>query len=208
MSVRRHGLKQLSEVKKMKKSIVILAGAILFLNLPAQDKMTDTRDGNSYRIINVSGVTWMAENLRYIVPGSDKNYFDNNPNNGHSYGVLYDWKTAMKACPDGWHLPSGEEFRNLINHFETDEGWAGKSSGPVSFDIKLGGMQDHEGTFTEMDESAYFWTSTEYNKKEAEYFSYLILSNHAVVDISRESDSQDIHGSEKVSKYSVRCVKN
>jgi len=192
----------------MKKTIVLLAAALFFINLSAQEKFTDSRDGNSYRTVTVAGFTWMAENLKYIVPGSEKNYFDNDPNNANSYGVLYDWKTAMKACPDGWRLPSGEEFRRLAGNFEVDEAWAGKGSGPVSFDIRLGGMQDHEGTFTEMDESAYLWTATEYNENEAEYFSYIVLNSHPVVDVSRESDAQDIHGSEKINKYSVRCVKN
>jgi uncharacterized protein (TIGR02145 family) len=192
----------------MKKFIAILFAAIIYLNLAAQDKFTDPRDGNSYRTINVSGIAWMAENLRYIVPGSQDNYFDNDPNNAASFGVLYDWKTATKACPAGWHLPSGDEFHTLANHFEVDDEWVKKGSGPISFDIKLGGMQDYEGTFTEMDESAYFWTSTEYNENEAEYFSCLILNNHTVVDISRECDSPDIHGAEKVNKYSVRCVKD
>jgi len=192
----------------MKKIIVLLAVAFFCMNLSAQDKFTDSRDGNTYRTITVAGVTWMAGNLKYIVPGSEKNYFDNDPNNAHSYGVLYDWKTAMKACPDGWRLPTGEEFRTLAGNFEADEAWSRKGSGPVSFDIMLGGMQDHEGTFTEMDESAYFWTATEYNENEAEYFSYIVLNSHPVVDVSRETDAQDIHGSEKVNKYSVRCVKN
>jgi uncharacterized protein (TIGR02145 family) len=192
----------------MKKIIAILFAAMIFLNMTAQDKFTDPRDGNSYRTITVDGVIWMAENLQYLVPGGDANYFDNDPHNVPSYGVLYDWKTAMNACPDGWHLPSGVEFQALVNHVEVDEDWTKKGSGPVSFDIKLGGMRDYEGTFTEMDESAYFWTSTEYNENEAEYFSYLVLNNHPVVDISRPTDSQDIHGSEKVNKYSVRCVKN
>jgi uncharacterized protein (TIGR02145 family) len=192
----------------MKKILVILIVSLFYVSLQAQVKFTDPRDGNSYRTITVAGTTWMAENLKYIVQGSDENYFDNDPNNVPSYGVLYDWKAAMKACPDGWHLPSGKDFQALVNHFEVDEDWEKPVSGPVSFEIKLAGMQDHEGTFTEMDESAYFWTATEYNENEAEYFSYLVLNNHAVVDISRESDSQDIHGSEKVNKYSVRCVKN
>lgn len=191
----------------MKKIVVVLIAVMFCLNLPAQDKFTDSRDGNTYRTITVDGLTWMAENLRFVVPGSEGNYFDNDPNNAKSYGVLYDWKTALKACPGGWRLPSGEEFRKLAGYFEMDEAWEGKGSGPVSFDIKLGGMKDHEGTFTEMDESAYFWTSTEYNENEAEYFSYLVLSNHPVIDVSRESDAQDIHGSEKVNKYSVRCVR-
>jgi len=191
----------------MKRTILILIIAVTYLNLAAQDKFTDPRDGNSYRTITINGVTWMAENLKFIVPGEDAYFFDNNPNNVPACGVLYDWKTAMEACPNGWRLPSGAEFHALVNSFEPEELRENAGSGPVSFDIHLGGMQNYEGTFTEMDESAYFWTSTEYNENEAEYFSYLVLNNQAVTDISRQADIQDIHGSEKVSKYSVRCVK-
>lgn len=192
---------------EMKKIVILLIAGLVYINLSAQEEFTDSRDGNTYKTFTVAGVTWMAGNLKYIVPGTEGNYFDNDPNNAYSYGVLYDWNTAVKACPDGWRLPSGEEFRMLTSHLDIDEAWERKGSGPVSFDIKLGGMKNYEGTFTEMDESAYFWTSTEYNENEAEYFSYLVLGDNAVVDISRESDAQDIHGSEKVNKYSVRCVK-
>lgn len=192
----------------MKGIFFILITGALFLNVNAQDSFTDPRDGSTYRTITVNGVTWMAENLKYVFPGSCDHYFDNDPNNASGYGLLYDWETAMEVCPEGWHLPSGREFRSLVNHFELDEMWEKSGSGPVSFDIQLGGMQNHEGTFTEMDESAYFWTSTEYNDTEAEYFSYLVLNDHPVVDISREVDTQDIHGSEKIIKYSVRCVKD
>lgn len=191
----------------MKRTILILIIAVTYLNMSAQDKFTDPRDGNSYRTITINGVTWMAENLKFIVPGEDAYFFDNNPDNVPACGVLYDWKTAMEACPNGWRLPSGSEFHALVNSFEPEELRENSGSGPVSFDIHLGGMQNYEGTFTEMDESAYFWTSTEYNENEAEYFSYLVLNNQAVIDISRQADIQDIHGSEKVSKYSVRCVK-
>ena len=69
-------------------------------------------------------------------------------------------------------------------------------------------MQDYEGTFTEMDQSAYFWTSTEYDKDNAEYLSYLVVIKTPVVDISRKADIADVHGTEKTNKYSVRCVKN
>jgi uncharacterized protein (TIGR02145 family) len=192
----------------MKKIMIILILKACVLPLTAQDKFIDPRDGNSYRTINIAGVTWMAENLKYRDAGSGALCFDNNPNNVASYGILYAWKTAMKVCPAGWHLPSGTEFRTLINHFEIDEGWEKAESGPVSFRIQLAGMQNYEGTFTEMDEGAYYWSATEYNKEEAEYFSCLIINGNAVIDVSREEDMPDIHGAEKASKYSVRCVKN
>lgn len=192
----------------MKRITVILVFSLSFLILSAQNKFTDPRDGNTYHTITIAGITWMAENLKYEPAEGGAFFFDNNINNVSKYGMLYDWKIAMKVCPDGWHLPSGSEFRTLMNHFEIDEAWENASSGPVSFSIQLAGMQDFEGTFTEMDESAYFWTSTEYSKDEAEYFSYLIYNGSPVPDVSRKEDTQDIHGSEKSNKYSVRCVKN
>jgi uncharacterized protein (TIGR02145 family) len=178
-----------------------------FTCLSAQDTFTDKRDGNVYRTITVAGITWMAENLKFNAKG-DAFYFDNDTNNIPGYGVLYDWKTAVKACPDGWHLPSGSEFRNLTNFYDHRENWQKKASEPPSFDIQLGGMQNYEGTFSEMDESGYYWTSTEYDRDNAEYFSYLIIQDVPIIDISRKEDIEDIHGTEKSNKYSVRCVKN
>jgi hypothetical protein len=79
---------------------------------------------------------------------------------------------------------------------------------PSSFGIQLGGMQDYEGTFSEMDESCYYLTSTEYDRSNAEYFSYLIIDDKPIIDISRKEDMVDIHGTEKTNKYSVRCLKD
>jgi uncharacterized protein (TIGR02145 family) len=192
----------------MKGTIIIFLVSVMYLNLSAQNKMTDPRDGNTYRTIAIAGTTWMSENLKYAAEGSGANCFDNNPDNIPVYGVLYDWKAALNACPEGWHLPAGSEFRTLMNHFESDEAWEKTGSVPVSFSIQLAGMRDYEGTFSEMDESAYFWTSTEYDENEAEFFSYMIINKRIVIDISRKEDMPDIHGAEKTNRYSVRCVKN
>ena len=154
----------------MKRFFLIFIVLLLFVNLSAQERFTDQRDGNSYRTITIEGNVWMAENLKYKVSGSGAFYFDNNPDNLAAYGVLYEWKTAMKVCPDGWHLPSGSEFRTLANHFDIEETWEKTKSGPVAFGIQLAGMQDYEGIFSEVDESAYYWTSTEYNKKRCRIF--------------------------------------
>jgi uncharacterized protein (TIGR02145 family) len=191
----------------MKKIFVVLSLCLMITGLRGQDRFTDPRDGNEYSTITVQGMTWMAENLRYKA-GEGAYYFDNDPNNIPIYGVLYDWKTAISVCPDGWHLPSGEEFHKLVNFNEQKERWTYIASEPASFRIQLAGMKDHEGTYTEMDESGYYWTSTEYDKDFAEYFSYLLITKDPVVDISRKEDTQDVHGSEKSNKYSVRCVKN
>jgi uncharacterized protein (TIGR02145 family) len=181
---------------------------VIAVNLSAQDQFTDKRDGNTYKTITIGGVTWMAENLRCKTTGDEAFSFDNNTSNIASYGLLYQWKTAMAACPDGWHLPSGQDFRNLMDQTEIRDNRQKHDSGPAIFKVQLAGMQDIEGTFTEMDESAYYWTSTEYGTDEAEYFSYMIINNKPIVDLSRKQDMPDIHGAEKTNKYSVRCIKN
>jgi uncharacterized protein (TIGR02145 family) len=190
----------------MKKIFLLLLFCTIVLNISGQGKFTDPRDSNFYKTITISKITWMVENLRYKAK-EGAYYFDNDSNNKLGYGILYDWKSAMKVCPDGWHLPTGNEFQTLVNRFDLKGEWENKTSDTTSFGIQLGGMQDYEGTFTEMDESAYFWTSTEYDKDNAEYFSYIVVVRTPVADVSRKDDISDIHGAEKTNRYSVRCIK-
>ena len=191
----------------MKRILFFLFFCVLIINISGQEKFIDKRDGNSYKTLTIDNKTWMVENLRYKGT-KGAYYFDNDTSNNRIYGVLYDWKTAMKVCPAGWHLPTGAEFQKLVNYYDQTGEWKKKQSDTVSLGAQLGGMQDYEGTFTEMDQSAYFWTSTEYDKENAEYLSYLVVIKTPVVDISRKADIADVHGTEKTNKYSVRCVKN
>jgi len=191
----------------MKKILSAFLFLLAFANLSGQGKFTDKRDGNVYRTITIAHAVWMAENLRFKTIGGAC-FYDNDSNNIPGYGVLYDWKTARKSCPNGWHLPSGTDFQALINYYEQKKTWGKIASDSTSFGIQFGGMQDFESTFSEMDESGYYWTSTEYDKSNAEYFSYLLLDDKPVIDISRKVDIADIHGTEKSNKYSVRCLKN
>lgn len=83
-------------------------------------KFEDPRDDHVYMIMFVDDKTWMVENLRY---GADPTYClgsEGRPDDCE-IGVLYTWNTANYACPDGWHLPSTEEWANFLN---TDAGKA------------------------------------------------------------------------------------
>jgi uncharacterized protein (TIGR02145 family) len=77
----------------------------------------DERDGKSYKKVKIGTQTWMADNLNYDVPKVRKDVCHGKKQyNCDKYGRLYDFNTALKACPVGWHLPSEAEWMILVNY--------------------------------------------------------------------------------------------
>lgn len=105
--------------------------------------LTD-QDGNTYKTITIGSQTWMAENLRTtkyrngeaipritdydawrkISAGAYCNYRNtNNIDTIATFGRLYNWYTVIderNLAPQGWHIPTKEEFQVLIDYLGGD----------------------------------------------------------------------------------------
>lgn len=117
---------------------------------------TDERDGKVYKVVVIGKQIWMADNLCYdgvngAIEDSHKGDFDIvNCKSGN----LYNWATAQKVCPEGWTLPSGDDFYVLSANTDGNL----QTSGFVSYPTGEG-----SGLNISMDDYARYWTSSEEN---------------------------------------------
>jgi len=171
---------------------------------------TDSRDGTEYNWVRIGDQIWMAENLAYLPAvnqvddGSedtgkenDSFYYVNGydgtdvsaakaTDNYKTYGVLYNGIAANNVCPDGWHLPSDDEWKQLekdlgmaddqiileIEWRGTDEGGKLKESGTTHWSSPNAGATNESGfsglpagarepsSFAGPGTMGHWWTST------------------------------------------------
>jgi uncharacterized protein (TIGR02145 family) len=116
-------------------------------------------------------------------------------------------------CPEGWHLPSVDEWRDFINGvggefvaskmLRSTAGWKDNGNGvdAYSFSALPAGLRDDKGNFKYADETSCFWTSTESNKRK----SYLLLMYSGIESV--ELDNY-MNGYEKYYGANIRCIKD
>jgi uncharacterized protein (TIGR02145 family) len=159
-------------------------------------------EGETYRTIKISGQEWMADNLNYKVEGS--HCYNGSLDNCKEYGRLYSFEDAKNVCPEGWRLPTSEDFSLLINYAQTNaslrsiSGWTSKASKGLNFwgfDAKPAGGKEKDDYF-DLKTSAYFWIDAEDSKGNA---SAVWINYYDYAPRTAEYSTSN--------EFSVRCVK-
>jgi len=185
--------------------------------IPCPGVPTVTYQGQVYNTVQIGDQCWFKENLNYEV--GDSWCYDNNSVNCKTYGRLYKWGAALGICPQGWHLPSDDEWCTLTTYIDSTvncnaTGWSGTDAGykmkstsgwnsngngsdAYGFRALPGGYRSPLGDFDCIEEIAYFWSSIEYLYDSAWYR----LLAYTFDEVCRSFNHREFG-------FSVRCVKD
>ena len=160
----------------MKRVVLLLLIISFSFLLSAQifDSITDARDGQVYKTVKIGTQWWMQENINFLTPEGSW-YFKNDSINYNHWGRLYDWSRSKYVCPEGFGLPSDEDWKYLeielgMNQETADStGWRGTDQGTLlyvggssGFEAISAGYRRPDGTYTMgITNSANFWTSSD-----------------------------------------------
>jgi len=207
--------------------------------------MTDI-DGNVYKTIKIGNQWWMAENLKVgkfrngtflRLAASAAEWADSThkpayciyDNNNTAPGCLYNWQAVSdtnQLAPEGWHIPSDDEWKELERYVGMSAAEAGKvgwrgahegeklkiqspqnwtdfegvwSTNESGFSALAGSCRLHDGSWGDpgLAATGFWWTSGSYSGEES-WYRYLDYKNANVF----RSHCNSGYG------FSVRCVKN
>ena len=117
-------------------SFAIIAFSLLLTS--CSESFTDSRDGQSYDVVKIGDLTWMAENLNFETAGSFCPEGDSR--NCKRLGRLYSWAEASSVCPDGWRLPTKVDFEALVAATSGEAAQSSSQSLAHSRDSDLGAV--------------------------------------------------------------------
>lgn len=184
----------------------------------------DERDGQTYKTVKIGEQWWMAENLRYEDAEQSVCYTDN-PDNCLIYGKLYTRKGALNDCPNGWHLPTENEWlklreyakgtidkNNVGQYLRADTLWdvsgLGVGYDAFGFSALPAGVKDHDGWWG-LNTHTHFWLSDSWKNGSDNCYVYVLirykLKDDSDMKIGKNGKICDLYPS---SKYSVRCIKD
>lgn len=123
---------------------------------------TDSRDDQTYSTVKIGDQMWLAQNLNYAIEHGS--WPVEGDSTGIQFGRFYTWEAAMEAVPEGWHLPSKEEFEILAANLgvidlpNVDDLYPLLiEGGNTGFNIQLTGS--HKEAYGKQGHTASFWSS-------------------------------------------------
>ncbi len=195
--------------------------------------MTDV-DNNLYHSIIIGSQYWMQENLRAlhyqngdpiaVVPFFNAwdsttegalTYYDYDLDLEKNYGCLYNYYVvgdARNICPEGWHVPSKDEWITLLDYaggqnvagpeLQGSSGvldWYGVTiTNSTGFNAYPAGMRLTNADYCGLYGSTTFWTSTSF-QSDVQFKYAMRLYERPAVDFVTDSQNAG---------FSIRCLKN
>ena len=205
-------------------------------NLPdgaiTDSSVTDI-EGNVYRTVRIGSQVWMAENLKTTqfndgqpIPNVTGNsqwenlstpaycWYNNDVQNKNIFGGLYNWYAVNtgRLAPEGWHVPTSEEWTTLINYLggeniaggklkETGtDHWLSPNTGATNetgFSAIGAGVRDN--VFMLILEDNYIWTASQ------ESGGYGLPCQ---VHLKFSHQRAPLYTMQPYSGFAVRCIKD
>jgi uncharacterized protein (TIGR02145 family) len=132
-------------------------------------------------------------------------YYENDENNGKIHGKLYNWFAFIDTrgvAPNGFKIPSREDFQNLINDLN-GSGYSAQKLKSKKYWISFKGTNSsgfnsipsgrRQLSFTDLNKNVFYWSSSEEEIKYAFAFWFATGSSFSSFNKS--------HG------FSIRCIK-
>lgn len=136
-------------------------------------------------------------------------YYENDPKNAEKYGKIYNWyaiKDARGLAPEGWRVPSNEDWEALIEvlgeeagkKIKSKNGWEenGNGTNEAGFFAFPGGYRSGGGNFTDLGKYSAWWSASSYTDIHA--YGRCVHPNQDYID-----DFDDHKGN----GFSIRCLK-
>ena len=189
--------------------------SLLYPAPEATGELTDA-DGNKYEWVRYNGLDWMTSNFKQGTPWYELTKLNSRGQeefvvecddremaaaNYVIYGNLYTWQAAMNNAPEGWRLPTDEDWKKLEQSLGMSEkmvneiGWRGDGQG-VAIQQEVSGHGIHlllsgyiakdAGNYNELRlrkflEYGYYWSSTLNDDETAVYYR-CVFSNHSQIE--------------------------
>lgn len=180
---------------------------------------TDPRDNYEYHWVQIGDLQWTVENSHYHTGELTDTIYQDDGHGGSpaysdknlaSYGYLYTYKGALAAVPEGWRLPTDEDWNKLEMALGTSaddvvkKGWRGTYAGTLlqqqeegtMLHLQMGGyyttyLPSYGAGYKYMSVYGFFWSSTKDTSKDGDYYFYrkLIYNSSQVFRESMEMGS-------------------